>query len=227
MQMNPQMKSQTTLTPTECIIYLTAPNDPISMHSILPMDQQSFAALAVVVDFHNHTHHPVAGMSAVGRAAVVLVEAGVEYNLEECTLVLAVLVPGAVIEYTGFAGIAAGLEEARLVGVHSCFERIEFALEAVMMLGEDMHRGCNYLEVEEVEGLVSERRGQAGAGNRSSHDWTQLCIGRRWRLQQRRRRQEGAETSGRKSVAESHCARRIPAGHGYPDCKTSSVPRFL
>ena len=77
------------------------------MHSILPMDQQNSADLTVADDFRNYTHHPVAGMSAVGQAAVVLVEAGVEYILEECILVLVVLVLGAVAEHIGFAGIAA------------------------------------------------------------------------------------------------------------------------
>lgn len=141
------------------------------MHSILPTDQQNSADLAVAADFRNHTHRPVVGMSAVGQAAVVLVEAVEEYILEECILVLVVLVLGAVVEHTGFAGIAAGWGEVRSVGVHSCFERIGFALEVGMSVVLDMNLGCNYLETEEVAVLASECRGQAETGNRSSLDW--------------------------------------------------------
>lgn len=69
-------------------------------------------------------------MSAVDQEGGGLAEVEVGCSREECILVLVGLVLDAVVDHIGFARTVVGLEEERLAGVHSCFEKIGFELEA-------------------------------------------------------------------------------------------------
>lgn len=100
-------------------------------------------------------------MSAVAQAAVVLAEVGVGCSPEENILGLAGLALDVVVDHTGVARIAVGLEAVRSAGVHSCLERIGFVWEVERWLGEDIDWDCKYPVVEVAEVLASVSKDQA------------------------------------------------------------------